>query len=146
MRHFTVGEGRVYHLDKLTLAFKHDGDRDPCGYTVCRAKYEAGWPGARLHRHGYEEWHIQLEGSIEGQLGDDAVHLSPGDMTWIPGGFVHGFKPAPTAGAQLLISAPPGLFEGFVSGAVALQAGDATRTLDAIAMQHGIEFLTPSRS
>jgi mannose-6-phosphate isomerase-like protein (cupin superfamily) len=141
---FRSSEGRTYQLDKLTLIFKHEG-REACGYSVCTAISEPGWPGARLHRHGYEEWHIQVEGESEGLLGD-AVHLlRPGDMTYVPSGVPHGFRSTGSAARQLLISSPPGLFEGFVREVAAYQssppAPDARQAVTRIAAKYGIEFL-----
>ena len=105
-----VGRRRDLRLDRLTLTFKRDGGREPCGYSVCTAVADPGWPGARLRtRHVYEEWHIQLEGTGDCQLGDDRFLLAPGDMVYVPSGAPHGFRPAATGGSQLLISSPPGI-------------------------------------
>ena len=145
-RLFRSGDGETYRLDRLTLTFKHDSGREPCGYSVCTAVADPGWPGARLHRHGYEEWHIQLRGTGDCQLGDDRFLLAPGDMVYVPSGAAHGFRPAATGGSQLLISSPPGIFEGFVADVVAAQSRPATpdigRDIQSIAEKYGIEFLT----
>ena len=113
--------------------------------SVCTAISEPGWPGARLHRHGYEEWHIQLEGECECLLDDDVQRLGPGDMAYIPSGVPHGFKSIGFGARQLLISSPAGLFEGFVQEVVAYQsrppAPGATQEITRIAAKYGIEFL-----
>jgi mannose-6-phosphate isomerase-like protein (cupin superfamily) len=143
-RLFRSGEGTTYLLDRLTLTFKHDG-REACGYSVCIATSEPGWPGARLHRHGYEEWHIQVEGESECRLGDEVRRLGPGDMAYIPSGAPHGVNSTGSGARQLLISSPPGLFEGFVKEVVAYQNGppapDARQEVARIAAMYGIEFL-----
>jgi mannose-6-phosphate isomerase-like protein (cupin superfamily) len=141
---FRLGEGRTYRLDKLTLAFKHDG-REVCGYSVCTATSEPGWPGARLHRHGYEEWHIQLEGACECRLGDEVHRLGPGDMAYIPSGAPHAIASTGGGARQLLISSPAGLFEGFVQDVAAYQSRppelDAVGEIARIAAKYEIEFL-----
>ena len=142
---FAAEDGPRYTLGKLTMTFKRNGSSDPCKYSVCRASYEPGFTGARLHKHIYEEWHIQLDGVCSGQLGDSDIVLHPGDMVYIPPGVAHGFHPAKTAGVQLLISAPPGLFERFVADTQAFQAGERPGdSFDGILQRSGIEFLAPS--
>jgi mannose-6-phosphate isomerase-like protein (cupin superfamily) len=147
MRLYRAGEGTTYRLPGLTLTFKHDGAADPCQYSLCMATSEPRWRGARLHRHNYEEWHIQLEGTGLCQLGDDTFTLAPGDMVYIAPAQPHGFQPSETAGRQLLVSAPPGLFEGFIAAAVALEADaptpDRARIFQSICEKYGIEFLGP---
>ena len=142
---FAAEDGRRYTLGKLTMTFKRSGSSDPCKYSVCRAANEPGWTGARLPKHIYEEWHVQLEGVCSGQLGDSDIVLHPGDMVYIPPGVAHGFHPAKTAGVQLLISAPPGLFERFIADTQAFEAGERPGdSFDAILQRSGIEFLAPS--
>jgi mannose-6-phosphate isomerase-like protein (cupin superfamily) len=149
-RLFRADEGRTFRLDGLTLTFKHDGPPDGEACSVCVAVSDPDWGGARLHRHGYEEWHIQLEGRCCCQLGDDTVVLDPGDMIHFPSWAPHGLKPTGTPARQLLISAPAGIFEGFVADIAALQAGPprphGKREIEAISRKYGIEFLGPSWS
>jgi mannose-6-phosphate isomerase-like protein (cupin superfamily) len=147
-RVFSASEGKTYNLDRLTLVFKNALDSEASGYSVCVGTSEPGWSGTRLHRHGFEEWHVQIEGASEWQLGRDRFVLNHGDMVFVPRGVPHGFTAVGTGqGSQLLISSPPGLFEGFIADVISLERGTAppdARTFQDVCDRYGIEFLDPA--
>ena len=144
---FRRGEGRIYSLGRLTLAFKST----PPTYSLCEGSGPPG-SGATLHRHStYDEMHIVIEGHCEVQLDGKKAILGPGDMLFVPRRAIHGLTTlGPEPGRQLIISTPAGVFEAFVSETSAAQASginpltdDGKAAMRAIASKHGLEFVTP---
>jgi mannose-6-phosphate isomerase-like protein (cupin superfamily) len=144
---FQFGEGRTYQLGNAKLAFKPvEGLGD---YSVWESIGPAG-SGAGLHRHGYDEWHVILEGRHECQVGNELRVLGPGDMMFAPAGTLHAIRNiGPDEGRQIGISSPAGAFEAFISDVVKSQvdSGSASKQGSAafkdIAAKHGIEFINP---
>lgn len=147
-RIFQAGEGRSYQLGGITFEFKHDPGMETGGFTVCEARARPG-SGAGVHRHPWGEWHIVVEGESECILDGERSVIGPGAMVFIPAGVAHGFREVgATAGRQILLTAAPGAFEGFVAevAAALVDSGSPSRAggtpdFRAIAARHRIEFV-----
>jgi mannose-6-phosphate isomerase-like protein (cupin superfamily) len=145
---YTTGDGTTYRLGGIVFHFKHPPAGESGAFSVCEAWGQPG-SGAGLHRHAYEEWHIVLEGTSECILDGERSIVGPGAMVHIPSGVPHGFRNTGTAVTrQILLSSPPGLFEGFVAEVAAAQVDSGspsrpggTPDFRAIAQKHGIEFI-----
>lgn len=75
-----------------------------------------GADGAGPHHHSTAgEVFYVLDGSVQLLVGDQVAIAAPGDLAVVPPGVVHAFAAAPGSGAQLLVTAMPGIerFEFF---------------------------------
>lgn len=141
---FAHGEGRTYFLGQARVTFKPNMGGD---YSICESS-TPGHSGAGLHRHDYDEWHVVLEGTYQGQVGEEVRTLHVGDVMFAPRGVVHGLKNLGSSPArQMGISSPAGRFEAFVAevAAALVDSGTPSRPGDStfreIARKHGIEFV-----
>jgi mannose-6-phosphate isomerase-like protein (cupin superfamily) len=147
-KHFRAGEGRIYQLGRITLAFKAGAADTGGAYTLCEA-VEPPEAGAGLHRHAsYDETHIVCEGRYQARLGDETLALGPGDMLFAPRGTPHAIKSlGPETGRELMISSPGGVFDAFIDEVVTSMTASGTprggKAVDfrGIAAKYGIEFL-----
>lgn len=140
-----VGEGRTYQLGNIRITFKPTLGGD---YSLCETSNSTPGSGAGVHRHGYDEWHVILEGNYECRIGHEVRKLGPGDMMFAPGGTLHGLRNlGPGTARQLGITSPAGVFEAFIADLVdaRVDSGSASRPgspdFRDIAAKHGIEFL-----
>ena len=145
---FRRGEGRVYRLGEIILAFKSSPASGPDAFSIFESDSAPG-SGAGYHRHfSYDEMHVVVEGFYDFILGTTNRRLGPGDMAYVPKGVPHGMINAgPGRGRQLVISSPAGVFEAFIAEVVGenVDGGKPTSGVRLefrdIAKKHGIEFL-----
>jgi len=66
--------------------------------------------GPRLHRHPYDETWVVQDGHLTFQLGDDSIHVGPGDIVIAPPGVPHKFtNDGPQPSSMVCIHSSPGM-------------------------------------
>jgi mannose-6-phosphate isomerase-like protein (cupin superfamily) len=83
----------------------------------------AGWPGPRLHHHGFDELFHVLGGELTFQLGDQLVTRRSGELAFAPRGAHHTFANLGSADARTLIICTPAGFERYFARTAAEQEG-----------------------
>ena len=103
------------------------------------------------HRHPtYDETFIICEGHYDFRLDGERLHISPGDVFFVPRGTPHGFvSKGPEMGRQIIISSPGGIFDVFIAEVAASMVDSRSPArpgvavgFRAIAAKYGMEFLS----
>jgi quercetin dioxygenase-like cupin family protein len=116
-----------------------------------RAEHDGGPPP---HRHGFGEWFLVLEGSLEltGESDGQIVSLdvlNAGDSAWVPPDCWHGTINSSGSPARFLVVGQPGTMTSYFAHAGVPVADDSAVSgheppgpskLRDLAAQHGIEF------
>ena len=90
-----------------TMQFLWPGDDEMPDITDERLSPGDGPP---LHRHPWATWEVVLEGTLLVRLGDDELHVGPGDVVYTPPNIIHAFVVTGTAPARIIGVNWPGGF------------------------------------
>ncbi len=99
------------------------------------------------HRHPtYDETFIICEGHYDFRLDGERLHISPGDVFFVPRGTPHGFvSKGPEMGRQIIISSSGEVLDTMIAEITMLNTGTPTQKASdearAIAAKYGLEFL-----
>lgn len=144
-----AGAGERIWIVGDTLTFKATADTTGGALTAieCEAA-PGGGPPPHIHDNEDEAFYV-LEGEFEILLGEELVHVGPGDFAFAPRGTVHRFANIGDTPGRILILFTPGGLEGFfrTAGTPAtgdgpappLDAAELART-DAAAPDHGLRI------
>jgi mannose-6-phosphate isomerase-like protein (cupin superfamily) len=149
---FKVGAGKDRFQEELLIMGGRfdckisgkDTDGDLCLYDTIRE--EKGGP--RLHFH-YEqdEWFYIIKGEFMVKIGEDMLHLSPGDSAFAPRKIPHAFAKISEGEAQMLVLfQPAGSMEDFFEQMSKTGSGtikDQEHMLEDLWKKHGMEVVGP---
>ena len=121
-----------------------DTGGDVCIYdTIREAK---GGPALHLH-HSQDEWFYVIRGEFLAQVGDDRMHLRPGDSAFGPRKVPHAFAKVSEGEGQLLILfQPAGSIEDFFRQMSALGPaipGNQETAFRELWARYGMEIVGP---
>lgn len=112
--------------------------------------------GIPLHRHSDEEAFLILQGTFQFQVGEQKLHLGPGEFAFVPKQTPHMYlNTSIEEGRLLLITLPAGYHERFFAEAGEPKANASEpfsmeppdiEKLVTVGKRHGIEILLPSSS
>ena len=107
------------------ILFKVWGKRRPGNFDFAEFSIAPGMWGPRPHRHHTnEELFYVLEGELEFLVGERAVLIGPGSVTFVPPDTVHAFRNSGSVQARfLLIASPSGIYRYFEEMAELHSAG-----------------------
>lgn len=128
---------------RLKVSAKDTGGQ-VCIYDTFRD--EKGGPG--LHKHfQQDEWFYVLAGEFVVKVGDDLLHLKPGDSAFAPRQIPHTFsKISDGAGHMMILFQPAGTMEDFFQGMSKLGTSipkGQEAALKSLFHTHGMELLGP---
>jgi quercetin dioxygenase-like cupin family protein len=83
----------------------------------------AGFPGAPLHHHDFDETFYVLEGELTFRLEDEIFTRKGGELAFAPRNIPHTFANLSGADARTLIVCPPAGFERYFDAMAARAAG-----------------------
>ena len=102
--------------------------------------------GPPLHRHPWVTWSVVIEGTFLVRLGDEDVHLGPGDLAFTPPDMAHSFMCTGTQPGRLIHVNWPGGFHRLYAEMAPLYRTDGPPDFGAMAAaaaRHGAEILGP---
>lgn len=120
-----------------------DTDGDLCIYDTLRR--QKGGPALHLH-YNQDEWFYIIRGEFIVKVGEDLVHLKPGDSAFAPRKIPHAFAMISEGEGQMLILfQPAGSMEDYFQQVSKLGSGiqdQAVRSRE-LMKTHGMEVLGP---
>jgi mannose-6-phosphate isomerase-like protein (cupin superfamily) len=106
------GEGRSYHMGRISALFKADGDETAKRYSISEWWLEPNTQGPGVHSHDAEDCIFYvIEGTMSILLGDRWVDAPKGSFVLAPAGVTHDFENRSLHQAGILNFSIPGGFE-----------------------------------
>lgn len=115
----------VVPMPASPILFKAWGKRKLGNFDLAEFSIAPGVGGPRPHRHHRnEELFYVLEGELEFLVGERAVLIGPGSVTFVPPNTVHAFRNSGSEQARfLLVASPSGIYRYFEEMAELRAAG-----------------------